>query len=128
MKIPVSKILLSLLFLLTVLLSYAQDNPNPPVEFKNAPVLFKENGRSLQQVIVSCKADQAGTILVSEGPKELLKAELKKGNNSFLITLPAVQKTRNTNFTAVVNGSTSKRVLPLKLTDSKSGLPKGASR
>jgi hypothetical protein len=105
MKIPVSKILLSLLFLLTVLLSYAQDNPNPPVEFKNAPVLFKENGRSLQQVIVSCKADQAGTILVSEGPKELLKAELKKGNNSFLITLPAVQKTRNTNFTAVVNGS-----------------------
>jgi len=104
MKNPASKILLTLLFLLTMVLSYAQDKPKPLVEFKNAPVLFKQNGRSFQQVIVSYKAEQAGTILVSEGTKTLLKAELKKGNNSFLVTLPAVQESRSTNFSSVVNG------------------------
>jgi hypothetical protein len=105
MKNPVSKLffvlLLSLLFALPIM---SQEIPGQLVEFKNAPVLFKENNRTFQQIIVSCKADQTGTILVSEGAKELLKAELKRGSNSFLLTLPAFRHPGRVNFTTVVNG------------------------
>jgi len=112
MKNTVSKFIFVLLpALLFVLPIMAEEMPGQPVEFKNAPVLYKEKGSRYQQVIVSCKAEKEGTILVSEDRKELLKAVLKKGSNSFLITLPAVQKPKKVNFTAVVNGGK-----PLKTT------------
>jgi hypothetical protein len=90
--------------LLSVLSMNAQNKTDSAVEFNNAPVLFRQNHASFQQVIVSCKADQPGTFLVREAGKEVLKADIKKGKNSFLITIPAVTKSKKTRFTTTVNG------------------------
>jgi len=104
MKLPTLKQFLATSLLLSVLSLGAQNKTESAVEFKNAPVLFKQNHASFQQVIVSYKADQPGTFLVREAGKEVLKADLKKGKNSFLITIPAVTKSKKTHFTTTVNG------------------------
>ena len=93
------------LLVLTIQLSFGQEKSEKQFEFKNAPVRFKENNQFYQQVILSYKADQPGTVLVSQEGKEVLKADLKKGNNSFLITLPAVQKEKKVSFSTIINGS-----------------------
>ncbi len=105
MKNPGTKLFLVCCLVVMTFMSQAQQNNTQQIIFKNAPVLYKQNNHSFQQVIVSCKADQPGTILVSEAGKEVLKANLKKGNNSFLITLPAVQKNKKINFSSSINGS-----------------------
>jgi alpha-mannosidase len=81
----------------------SQAPSNSRVEFRNAPVLFKEGGRSFQQVVVSCKSDKEGTISVSGDGKELLKGDLKEGENRFLITVPAISKPKKISFTAKIN-------------------------
>ncbi len=107
MKNPGSKLLLAIILVFSELWTQAQKPAEPPIEFKNAPVLFKQGKASFQQVIVSYKADKPGTIQVSESGKELLKTELKKGKNSFLFNIPAVTRSRKTVFTASVNGAKS---------------------
>jgi hypothetical protein len=99
---------LTLVFNVMVIFSLAtaQIGSSQQIEFKNAPVLFKEHNRMFQQVIVSCKVDQPGTILVSEGTKKMLKADLKKGENHFLFTVPAIQGEKKTCFTTSIGGST----------------------
>ena len=67
----------------TALFLQGQEKSKVGIEFKNAPVLFKQNNSSFQQVIANCRVDIPGTILIKEGGKELLKADLKKGGNSF---------------------------------------------
>ena len=104
MKFPTLKQFLTTSLLLSVLSLGAQNNTGSAVEFKNAPVLFKQNHSYFQQVLVSCKADKPGTFLVREAGKEVLKADLKKGNNSYLITIPAVTKSRKVSFITTVNG------------------------
>ncbi|MCL4483654.1 MAG: glycosyl hydrolase family 38 [Bacteroidetes bacterium] len=85
--------LLSIFFMLLMgtMNLYSQD-ASPKVIFLNAPVLFKEGGKSYQQVVASCQAEKPGKISFTEGGKELLKAGLKKGNNRFLLTFPAGPK------------------------------------
>jgi hypothetical protein len=85
-------------------LTKAQEKTEQMVEFKNAPVSFKENNQAFQQIIISCKAAQAGNILVKEAGKEVLKSNLKKGNNSFLITIPAVKRNRKISYLTSING------------------------
>ncbi len=101
------RLMLAVILLLSVQLSFAQVSNEKKIEFKNAPVLFKQGNTSFQQVIITCEADQAGKILVRQSGKEILKAELKKGRNSFLINIPAVTRNKKTIFTTSVNGAKS---------------------
>ncbi len=98
------RLFVAFFLIFTVFFLHAQDNAKNVIEFKNAPVLFKQNNSSFQQVIVAYKADQPGTILVMEGGKELLKSDTKKGATSFLITVPAVSRDKKTNFQVSLNG------------------------
>jgi hypothetical protein len=67
------------------------------VEFMNAPVLFKEDNRLLQQVIASYQSEEPGKIVFEAQGRELLNTELKKENNRFLLTFPAVTKPHRIN-------------------------------
>jgi alpha-mannosidase len=86
---------------ITILVSYVlllcltrhadgQDPKAQDVDFKNAPVLFKEGGKSFQQVVASYRSEKTGRIVFSKDGKDLLKADLVRGNNLFLLTFPAV--------------------------------------
>ena len=90
--------------LLPGFISNAQKTTGPQPEFKNAPVRFKEHGQTFQQVILNCSADQAGTVVVSEGGRELLKSELKKGKNSMMVTIPVVEREKKMTFSTSING------------------------
>ena len=69
-----------------------QNLPSTKVDFKNASVLFKEDGKSFQQVIASYHSEKPAKIVFTKGGKELLNADLIRGENKFLLTLPAVTK------------------------------------
>jgi hypothetical protein len=79
------------------------------IDFKNAPVLFKEGGKSFQQVIASYQAAAPGKIIFSSGGKELLKADLKKGNNRYLLTFPAVGKSRKITVSAKIDDKAAEK-------------------
>jgi alpha-mannosidase len=98
-------ILLKILPLLLISVSAFHLNAQPATpkaEFLNAPVLFKEKGKSWQQVVATFNAENTGKIVISGG-KEPLAAELKKGQNRFLITVPAVNKPKTVTFTAKID-------------------------
>ena len=85
-------LLISLIVLIGSNQLYGQIVQSSKVDFKNAPVLFKEGGKSYQQVIASYQAETPGKIIFAKEGKELLKADLVKGNNKFLLSVPAVIK------------------------------------
>ena len=78
------------------------------VDFKNAPVLFKEDGKSYQQVIASYPAEKPGKIVITREGKEILKADLIKGMNRFLLTVPSVTRPKKINFSAKIDNSAAK--------------------
>ncbi|OFY51143.1 MAG: hypothetical protein A2X22_09570 [Bacteroidetes bacterium GWF2_49_14] len=80
-----------------------QSGPQAKVEFLNAPVLFKEGGKLFQQVVVNCSSEIPGKIVFSQGGKELLKADIGKNDNKYLLTFPAVTKPKNIVITARFN-------------------------
>ena len=71
------------LFVLMVLIlscTFAGHSQTPEkmgVAFKNAPVLFKLNGKMFQQLIAEIKADGSSEISFYNSSKELKKATLK---------------------------------------------------
>ena len=71
---------------------YGQNESSSKVSFLNAPVLFKEAGKSYQQVVVSLEAETPGKISFIKDGDELLKTDFKKGNSRFLLDFPAVSK------------------------------------
>lgn len=73
------------------------------VDFLSAPVLFKEGGKSYQQVVASYRAENAGKIVFSSGRKELLKVDLIRGNNRFLLTFPAVIRPKKITISAKID-------------------------
>ena len=88
---------LTTLLLAFLVLSYTlrldgQITPSAKVQFLNAPVLFKEGGKSYQQVVASYRSGKIGKIVFTRDGKELLKADLVRGNNRFLLTFPAVTR------------------------------------
>ena len=105
MKNQGTKLLLAIVLVSTVFWVRAQKPTEQQIEFKNAPVLFKQGNASFQQVIVNYKADKPGTILLRESGKQILKAELKKGQNSFLINIPAVTRNKKIVFTTTINAT-----------------------
>ena len=104
--------LLTLIISLAVLAGTIQlngQNPAPKVDFLNAPVLFKEGGKSVQQVIASYRSDKEGKIVFTKGSNELLKADLKKGDNRFLLTVPAVTKPAKTTISVKINDTPAEK-------------------
>ena len=81
-----------LLVLISTMQMEGQTAPSSKIEFLNAPVLFKEAGKSYQQIIANYRSGNPGKIVFLKDGKELLKADLKRGNNRFLLTVPAVSK------------------------------------
>ena len=80
-----------------------QNESSSKVEFSNAPVLFKENGKPFQQVVASYKSEKKGIVYFSNKGKELLKDSLAKGVNTFLLTFPAVDKPKKISITAKID-------------------------
>jgi len=83
--------LITSIFLICTSLLHGQTDKLSPVLFKNAPVLFKEGNKSFQQVLAFCKYEKDGKIVFKASGREM-KADLKKGNNTFLLTVPSVTK------------------------------------
>ena len=83
MKISYLKFVLAAFLMLAFQLSEGQSKKEKQIEFKNAPVLFKQNNISFQQVILTCRVDQSGTILVSEQGKEGFENSPKKRQKWF---------------------------------------------
>ena len=84
----------------------AQKPATSKVEYLNAPVLFREGGRSCQQVAVSCNSEKDGKIIISGIGKTLLSSDLKKGLNRFLLTVPAVAKPKKVTFSSKIDNGT----------------------
>lgn len=103
MKTLKSFLTLTIFCLLNVQFTIGQTRAANKIVFKNAPVLFKQGNKLCQQVIVDCKAVNNGVLLVRENGKEFLKMEIKKGNNSFLVTIPAVTREKRTRFSATID-------------------------
>ena len=101
-------VLIMLLLSVTALQLNGQKAPSK-IEFLNAPVLFKEGNKSFQQVIATCTAEKEGKIVISRDGKEMVKAELKKGRNRFLLTLPSVTKPKTVTFSAKIDDSITQK-------------------
>ena len=103
------KLISCILFACVILTGYqdlnGQDQPSPKIEFLNAPVLFKERGKSFQQVVASYRAGTPGKIVFTSGGKELLKADLVRGTNRYLLTFPAVTRPKKITITAQVDNN-----------------------
>ena len=69
------------------------------VTFKNAPVLFKENGKMFQQVIAVIKADGSSEVSFFISGKELKKATLQKGDNKILLNVSSVSSPKKITIT-----------------------------
>jgi hypothetical protein len=96
-------ILLVIIFIADTTHLSGQNESSPSVEFSNAPVLFKENGKPFQQVVATCKTENKGVVYFSTKGKELLKDSVDKGINTFLLTFPAVDKPKKISVTAKVD-------------------------
>lgn len=100
------------------LITTGQNSGNAAIELFNASVLFKENGKTFQQVVATCKADEPGTIQVFHEGTTLLNDSLKKGNNQFLLTFPAVNSPENISLTAQISND-AEITLPFTLVPPK---------
>ncbi len=102
-KLRLSTLFISLMVLMSTMQMYGQNAPSPKIKFLNAPVLFKKGGKSYQQVVASYYSGKAGKIVFTRGSKELLKTDLRKGNNIFLLTVPAVKRHVKITISAKIN-------------------------
>ena len=89
------------LFLTVFLLSgiaslWAQSTKTPAITFKNAPVLFKKEGKMVQQIIADIKSDRTAQITFSVAGN-VQKDSIKKGNNLILLNINSVSSPRNIN-------------------------------
>jgi alpha-mannosidase len=82
---------------------YGQNRPSSKVEFLNAPVLFNEGGKSYQQLIAGYQSEVPGEISFLFEGRELLKANLQKGENRFLLTFPAVGSSKKVSITTKID-------------------------
>jgi hypothetical protein len=81
----------------------SQNGSDPKVELLNTPVLLKESGKSYQQIVARYESQATGKIVFLKDNKELLSTDLKKGDNRFLLTLPAVNRPVRMTITAKIN-------------------------
>jgi alpha-mannosidase len=81
---------LTCIFLVFILYTNGQEVQKSTVRFKNAPVLFKQDGKLVQQIIADIKAVQSAVIVFSIEGKEIQKDSVKKGEKLVLLTVPSV--------------------------------------
>ncbi len=108
-----------LLFIMFPAASLPGQNPGyVKTDLLNAPVLFKENGKSYQQIVAICKSETEGKIEILLSGREVVKADLKKGINRYLVTVPAVTRPKKTMVTVKIDDGTatsySVNVVPVK--------------
>jgi len=60
---------------------YSQNESPSKVKYLNAPVLFKKDGKSFQQIIANYRSEDKGKILLLIDNKEVLNSDLVKGRN-----------------------------------------------
>ncbi len=108
-KLRVISFFISLLTITGTLHLFGQNELSPKVEFVNAPVLFKEKAKSFQQLITNCSSPNPGKIAFFFNGKELLKADLTKGINHFLLNFQAVTKPTPIALTAKIDGQPAKK-------------------
>lgn len=105
--------LLTILILLTHCISVTkingQDEAQAKVDFKNAPVLFREKGKAFQQVIASYRTQTPGKISFIHDGKEILKADIAKGDNRYLLTFPAVTRPKKISVSAKIDDKASEK-------------------
>ena len=102
-------LLISLVMLTLTMTLSGQNVPSSKIVFLNTPVLYKEGGKSYQQVIASYRAEKAGKIVFTKDGKELLKAGLKDGDNKFLLTVPAVTRSVRTTISAKIDNKITEK-------------------
>ena len=102
-KIRLLVLLVTLMVLASAIQINGQNKLPLKVDFKNAPVLFREGGKSFQQIIASYRAESPGKIVITYAGKELIKADLVKGNNRYLLTFPAVNKSKKITVSATID-------------------------
>ena len=95
-------------FLLLFILIFADKLPGQnagsvKVDLLNAPVLYKEKGKSYQQIVANCNADREGKILITMNGSDVINSDLKKGMNKFLISVPAVTKPKKTSVSVKID-------------------------
>ena len=87
--------LLVAVFLISGMLSlHAQTAKPSAVTFKNAPVLFKKEGKMFQQIVAAIKSEKAAEIAFSIDGKEIHQAKIVKGDNLLLLTVSAVSSSK----------------------------------
>jgi alpha-mannosidase len=86
-----------------LLMPVAGQAPAPAISLLNAPVLYKDKGKALQQVVLFCKAEKDGKITVTKSGKAVMQADLKEGDNRFLIDIPAVNRASKSTFTVKID-------------------------
>ena len=84
------RLILAASLLATMLSVHAQTAKTISVTFRNAPVLFKQGGKMVQQIIADIKADQPAELIFSVSGEKTQKDSVKKGDNLVLLTVSAV--------------------------------------
>jgi alpha-mannosidase len=108
-KLQLTTVLFILMMLINVLKLDGQSTLPPKIDFLNAPVLFKENGKSYQQVVASYSSGKTAKIVFTKEGKELLRADLVKGDNKFLLTFPAVTRPQKVIISAKIDENPSEK-------------------
>ena len=111
------QLLLSILLCSGSVSLIAQTAKTPLVTFKNAPVLFKKEGKMVQQIIADIKSDRSAGITFSFAGN-VYKDSVRKGGNLILLTLNAVLSPKKINITVKgdkeLAGNYSLTVTPVK--------------
>lgn len=108
-KIRLSVLLFTLMVIASGIQINGQNKIPLKVDFKNAPVLFRKGGKSFQQIIASYRADSPGRIVITYAGKELIKADLARGNNRYLLTFPAVNKSKKITVSAKIDDKAAEK-------------------
>jgi alpha-mannosidase len=103
-NLPFAFLLVAILVSFGNVSSNAQAISSSPIEFLNAPVLQKEGNKSYQQVIASYRSDKPGKILFTSNNYKL-EAQIKKGNNRFLLQFKAVTKPKEITISAKIDNN-----------------------
>jgi hypothetical protein len=96
-------VFIMLLLILNVWILRSQEKQQFIVEFKNAPVLFKEGNKFFQQILAKTNRGNTGRIVFYIDGREVLKTDLKDDENKYLLTVPAVTGPRNSVISVTVN-------------------------
>jgi hypothetical protein len=83
----------------------AQELKPEGIVFRNAPVLFRKDKKLYQQILAVVKSEKPGKISFSVSGKEILGAEIKTGENKYLLTIPAVHSQTNIKILAKTDNS-----------------------